>query len=337
MSSTFAILFAVLSVTSTTAIAAEVTQPSETKQYVAVDGSRRLFLDCKGQGQPTVLFDSGFGSTGANWLAVQAMLARNNKACFYDRAGMGYSDGPSRPATASNVVEDMHRLIQNAHIKTPFVLVGHSRAGMYDTLYALTYRSELSGMVLLDPALAENNAELAAISSSERAFLNKGGSEQRANLVHCEDLAKAHLLTGADSHDCFSFSDLDTPAIRKYAVHMSVKPEYYEAMILEMDSVRAGTDAAKIIAAEKRNAHPFGNLPLIVLTSSKPRQTGAPNPSDDVAADRIWKQDHERFAKLSTVGQSYIVPNTGHLIQLYAPEAVADAVNTVLRDCCRTK
>ena len=313
----------------------EAAQLRETKQYVAVDGSRRLFLDCKGQGEPTIIFDSGHGSTSANWLAVQAILAPNSRACFYDRAGMGYSDGLSRPTTPSNVVDDLHRLVQRAHIKTPIVLVGHSRAGIYDTLYTLTYRSDVAAMVLLDPVVAQNNAELNAISPSERAFLNKANSDQRADNVRCENLAKAHALTEADPHGCFSFSDLDTPPIRTYAVHMSVKPEYYQAMISEMDASLAGSDTDKILGIEKRNAHPFGNLPFIVLTSSMPRQAGAPNASDNVAADRLWKQDHQHLAKYSLIGRASIVPNTGHLIQLYAPQAVADAVKTVLHECCR--
>jgi len=306
----------------------------ETKQYIAVDGARRLFLDCKGYGKPTIIFDSGAGSTGANWGAVQAILARNNKACFYDRAGMGYSDGPSRPTTPSNVVDDFHHLIQKANIETPFVLVGHSRAGLYDTLYALRYRSQIAAMVLLDPVVAQNYDENLAISASERAFLTKGNSEGRADLVRCEALARRHLLTEDAPHDCFSFSDLDTPPIREYMLHMSVKPEYYEARISEMSASLARTDIAEIIEAERQNAHPFGSLPLIVLTSSKFKQKGAPDPSDDVAADKIWKRDHEQLAKLSTIGQSRVVPNTGHLIQLYAPEAVADAVQAVLKQCC---
>jgi len=331
-----AALFTTFFFVSTVAMADEGLRTAETKQYIAVDGPRRLFLDCKGHGEPIIIFDSGAGSTGANWGAVQAILARNNKACFYDRAGMGYSDGPSRPTTPSNVVDDFHHLIQKANIQTPFVLVGHSRAGLYDTLYALRYRSQIAAMVLLDPVVAQNYEEDLAISPSERAFITKDISEGHADLVRCEALAKSHLLTGTDPHDCFSFSDLDTPPIREYAIHMSIKPEYYEARISEMKSAIAGTDTAEIIEAERQNAHSFGNLPFIVLTSSKFKQNTS-NPSDDIAADKIWKRDHQRLAQLSTIGQAHVVPNTGHLIQLYDPQAVADAVNTVLRECCRVK
>jgi pimeloyl-ACP methyl ester carboxylesterase len=333
----FVALLAVFSCASTAAMTNEAPRIDETKQFVAVDGARRLFLDCKGQGEPTIIFDSGYGSTSANWLAVQAILAPKHKACFYDRAGMGYSDAPSRPTRPSNVVDDLHRLIQKAQIKTPIVLIGHSRAGLYDTLYALTYRSEIAAMVLLDPVVAQNNEEKDAISPSERAFLKKANSDQDADQARCEGLAKAGALTEADPHGCFSFSNLDTPAIRKYALHMSVKPEYYQTMISEKQAGQSGLDTETITEAERRTAHPFGNSPLIVLTSSKPMQYGSSNPSDDVAADRIWKNDHEQLAKMSSVGRHLIVPNTGHLIQLYAPQAVADAVNTVLQECCRAK
>jgi pimeloyl-ACP methyl ester carboxylesterase len=290
-----------------------------------------------GQGEPTIIFDAGYGSVSSDWRAVEAILAPHNKVCTYDRAGMGHSDGQSRRTTPSNVVDDLHRLIQNSHMKTPIVLVGHSRGGLYDTLYALTYRSELAAMVLVDPVVAQNNAQMLAISPSERAFLNSGSLEQKADLVRCEGLAKAHEVTAADPHGCYSFSSLDTPATRADAVYQGAKPEHYQALISEQEAALAGVDTAKIIGAERKNAHPFGNLPLIVLTSSKPRQIGGPNAADDGAVDKIWKDDHELLANESLAGRSLIVPNSSHLIALDHPQSVADAVNTVLQECCRVK
>ena len=66
-----AALLAAFSFVSTTATSDEAPGSSETKQYIAVDGSRRLFLDCKGYGEPTIILDSGAGSTGANWSAAE--------------------------------------------------------------------------------------------------------------------------------------------------------------------------------------------------------------------------------------------------------------------------
>ena len=58
-----------------------------------VDG-RKLFLQCRGSGSPTVILQSGFGNAGDIWSvtdtsapAVFPALAESNRVCVYDRPG----------------------------------------------------------------------------------------------------------------------------------------------------------------------------------------------------------------------------------------------------------
>ena len=67
-------------------------------------------------------------------------------------------------------VEDEHALIRAAHLKRPVILVGHSTGGLDALLYARRYRSDVSGLVLVDSpsesapapptALADGNTQL---------------------------------------------------------------------------------------------------------------------------------------------------------------------------------
>src|SRR5688572_16690867 len=55
-------------------------------------GGRRLRLLCSGEGSPTVILEAGASSFAIDWTLVQREVARSNRTCSYDRAGMGWSD-----------------------------------------------------------------------------------------------------------------------------------------------------------------------------------------------------------------------------------------------------
>ena len=61
----------------------------------AVDvGGRTLNLYCSGEGNPTVIFETGGNDPGYAWTPVQTKIATFTRSCWYDRAGVGWSDPP---------------------------------------------------------------------------------------------------------------------------------------------------------------------------------------------------------------------------------------------------
>ena len=114
-------------------------------------GDHRLHLNCVGQGSPTVVLDGGWGYTSVEWTGwVQPDVAKHTRVCSYDRAGMGWSEPGSGPPDANRVPSDLHALLQEANEEGPYVLVGHSLAGLYCRVYAERYPEEVAGMVLVD-------------------------------------------------------------------------------------------------------------------------------------------------------------------------------------------
>jgi hypothetical protein len=68
-------------------------------RLIDVDGYR-LHLRCAGEGQPTVILESGFGMSSNEWALVQPEVAKFTQVCSYDRTGYGWSEsGP--PADAN--------------------------------------------------------------------------------------------------------------------------------------------------------------------------------------------------------------------------------------------
>ncbi|GLQ98242.1 hypothetical protein [Dyella mobilis] len=70
------------------------------QKRVQVAPGRQLNLYCIGEGEPTVLFESGLGDGTLAWRAVQGEVAKTTRACSYDRANYFFSDPVDRKATA---------------------------------------------------------------------------------------------------------------------------------------------------------------------------------------------------------------------------------------------
>ena len=51
-----------------------------------------LYLDCRGQGSPTVVLDNGLGEVAASWARIVAEVDTTTRVCAYDRAGQGWSE-----------------------------------------------------------------------------------------------------------------------------------------------------------------------------------------------------------------------------------------------------
>jgi pimeloyl-ACP methyl ester carboxylesterase len=114
-------------------------------------GDHRLHMNCIGQGSPTVVLDGGWGYTSVEWSGwVQPEVAKHTRVCAYDRAGMGWSEPGPSPLDATRVASELHTLLQEADEEGPYVLVGHSLAGLYSRIYADRYPEEVAGMVLVD-------------------------------------------------------------------------------------------------------------------------------------------------------------------------------------------
>jgi pimeloyl-ACP methyl ester carboxylesterase len=112
-------------------------------------GRRSLYIDCRGQGQPTVVLEAGSGADSSTWSAVLDELASTTRTCVYDRAGRGRSD-PTERQTLSHAAAELHALLVAAAEPAPYVLVGHSLGGAYMRVFAAANREEVVGLVLVD-------------------------------------------------------------------------------------------------------------------------------------------------------------------------------------------
>lgn len=121
-------------------------------------GGRSLRIVCEGPPGPgpTVVFEAGAFGFAADWSVVQRKLAAQGvRSCAYDRAGVGFSDPGPQPRDGVAVAGDLARLLEASGERGPYVLVGHSMAGLYVRLFTARHPDKVVGVVLVDAATPE--------------------------------------------------------------------------------------------------------------------------------------------------------------------------------------
>jgi pimeloyl-ACP methyl ester carboxylesterase len=110
---------------------------------------RRLSYVTVGDGEPTVVFEAGMGSSGRAWGAVQRAVGRQVRAVAYDRAGVGTSSADPLGRDLDRMAADLVDLLEHlgGH---PAVLVGHSWGGPVVRIVAATRPDLVAGVVLVD-------------------------------------------------------------------------------------------------------------------------------------------------------------------------------------------
>ena len=93
-------------------------------------GGRSLNIFCSGAGAPPVIFESGGSGPGLEWELFQPEVAKFTQACWYDRAGEGWSDGGPFPRTSVAISSDLHELLKRVGVPSPYVFAGASFGGM---------------------------------------------------------------------------------------------------------------------------------------------------------------------------------------------------------------
>jgi pimeloyl-ACP methyl ester carboxylesterase len=300
--------------------------PLMTKHLVDI-GGRQMNLICLGHGTPAVVFESGLGGHLLNWKAVRPAIAALTTACFYDRAGYGESDPAPWPVTAQNVTDDLYWLLNKAGVQKPVVLVGHSLGGLYATLYTDRFPSQVAGLVLIDPLFAGEDLDETPDEQQRAAAIY---AQSQAFIARCAALARDGGLSTGSPAGCFQVPAGSTQAEASYLSGQFLKPSRWAAMLSESKTTHAANALSEDELEEQRAARTFGDKPLIVLTAGIiPPQPGE-TPEEHAKSVAHWKAGHDRLAARSTRGESIVVPNATHTIQLDQPQTVIAAIRKVV-------
>lgn len=282
-------------------------------------GGRKIQLDCRGTGSPTVVFESGLDMSGSlSWSLVHDEVAKSTRACAYSRAGIMWSDPRDSHQNGKTVAEDLHHTLSIAGEHAPFVLVGHSLGGPYIMTYTKYFRQEVAGLVFVDAAHPEQ-------VQRSNAVINTSGSK----LIELRDRVGAALnWTGVVRVVANTYEKM--PNLPD-SVDLAVKA--YTAKSL--GSMLNEMDAEAETLAEAGTFRQLGDCPLFVLTAM------APWPEQSLAYWQITasqakqyqdikKQMSDEQATWSSHSQHQLVPDADHYIQFDRPDIVIAAVRSVV-------
>lgn len=263
-------------------------------ELIDVGGGRRMYLECHGEGGPTVVFESGYPNDGTVWSlgGVFEAVAGFTRACVYDRPGtlveepLSRSDAAPQPRTALDVVTDLHALLQGAGEPGPYVFVAHSIGGLFVRLYASSYPDEVAGMVLVDTSSEDQVDRLKPIIPPE--------------------LVDSFVLASQN------------PSAEAIAAYPQL-----ERILIDESSNQVRTAMAQ---------QPMRPMPLVVLTRGMPAsaEPGLPPGISAEAVEDVWGELQRQLAELVPGARQVIATDSGHYIWLSQPEFVIDATRAVI-------
>ena len=288
-----------------TAIAQDATPapPPETSGdfsgLVDIGGGRRLWLECRGAGSPTVILEAGAGNNGQNWdavglppssqqTAVLPGVAAFTRVCAYDRPGTildfehrSRSDPAPMPRDAGDVVADLHALLTAAAVPGPYVLAGHSTGGLIVRLYAATHPDRVAGLVQVD-ALSEQVQDA---------------------LTHLRFVAFDRLNNGP------------VPGLGGYR---------------ELERILFAPSFLQVRRALA--ARPAGPLPAVVISRGRPQPLppGLPAGLTTRVLERAWRAAQDALAASMPGADRVIARRSSHYVMFSQPRVVAGAVRRVV-------
>jgi len=275
-------------------------------QLFEVDG-HLMHINCQGQGSPTVVVETGNGEQSLGWSEVNENMSRISRTCAYDRVGMGYSEPVDKPTSASDIAQNLQKLLQAADITDDLVLVGWSAGGIYQREFYRQFPERVKGMVLVDSAHEQQIERLLPVPAEETFNASK----------FYQYLAPFGVvrLSGRVEQQ-FADSTFSAP-IRDRLIAINLKSHMYHTLLAEGE----GFDAE---LAQMRTPPSLNNLPLVVISEGNP---DTPFMQENLA---IWKELQEELKNLSSNSKHLVAENSPHPIYRYQPELIVESVTEVI-------
>lgn len=275
-----------------------------------------LAVHIDGERQPTVVCEAGLTDWSLTWSPVLPLLGPQ-RACTYDRAGLGESGERDRPPTVEGMVDDLRALLAAAGERPPYLLVGQSFGGVLVARFAARYPDEVTGMVLVDAA---QSGQLLHVDEDLRRMRLAVLADEAEGL---RAWAREAQAGGSPDRRRLPVMTPDRALGARYRAYLHGHPRALLTMADEIDLFRN-------VIVEPERPRDLGDMPLVVLTRGRPAAwvaRGSPTSDDGLARyEDAWSGLQRRLATSSTRARQVIVPDAGHNIHHERPDVVAAAV-----------
>jgi pimeloyl-ACP methyl ester carboxylesterase len=257
-------------------------------------------------------------------------VAKFARVCSYDRAGHAWSELGPRPRTMKQAVYDLHRLLDQASLKGPYVMVGHSAGGGLVRVFASQYPNDVAGMVLVD---AGSDVMSSFINGKWVAPFEDAKARQippPRDQIHDDEriLSKPEMDGYKQFRDIMGPIKIEKPfdnlpeAIQKLRLWAMALPESNVT-----DYNPFGAEEQFLLFADRiRFEHPLENRPLVVLT----RKSSDNLTPEQEAREKQRMEAEENLQKLSSNSAFAVSDFPVHEIHLTQPDLVVRAIRSVI-------
>jgi pimeloyl-ACP methyl ester carboxylesterase len=249
-------------------------------------GGYKLNIDCTGKGSPTVVLESGVEAPARGWGLVQPGIANFTRVCSYDRAGYGWSDPGPMPRKLSQIVLELHTLLQNAGERPPYILVGHSFGKGSVVLYNKLYPNDVAGMVLAEGGPDKLRLPASIMALSEADLRRRQRRRMFASALYFFGISR--FLARKD------IEGAGEPTYDQEWYYDAIQPKFIQATTSELENLLSGDSEAELA-----DAPTLGDKPLVVLIAGK-GMWGLPLTSQDwVDLRKTWVDGQIQWRSVS--------------------------------------
>ncbi|MGO2083814.1 alpha/beta fold hydrolase [Vagococcus sp.] len=118
------------------------------------DGKINVVIEGKGEETIILLPGQGTASPYLDFKPLIKNLAKDYRVITIEPFGYGLSTQTKRERTVSNIVEEIHAVVEQLNIKK-YTVMGHSITGLYGVNYAQKYADEMTGFIGIDSSTPE--------------------------------------------------------------------------------------------------------------------------------------------------------------------------------------
>jgi len=268
------------------------------KTFVDINGKVLHYVK-KGQGNCTVVFQSGMGSSHAIWQEIQDSISKNAVTISYDRNGLLLSESSNIPVTNDQVSEELRMLLEKTACPRPYILVGHSMAGIYLRPFIKQHELDISGIIFVEAAhpkqIKKSSPELLKVLTPPPHWLIRW------------------VVSTGIYRILFSFIQLSPEIPINHPLHQIEKDFFYRSRAKIMEELNH--DVLNFKDAERYTS--FGNIPLAVMMGTSEIRFAN---MKSAALKEEYRQlvENLQYDLLKLSSNSYLVKaeNSGHLLQI---------------------
>jgi pimeloyl-ACP methyl ester carboxylesterase len=292
-------------------------------------GGRRIQIDCRGKGSPTVVLESGIDILGSlSWAAVHDEIAQTTRVCAYSRAGILWSDPNTGTVDTKSIAQDLHEALIKSGETGPWVMVGFSAGGPSTINFTSRYESEVAGLVFVDASHPDQIVPIQKITGISLGAIPSG-------LIPLSEVLSRIGVVRLISKVIPQGNTIPNVPLLANQVVEAYFPQNISSFLKGIQS-----NDAEIAAAG--NFRKLGDRPLVVLTGTRKLSTdelraAGMSQEQEIQMQTLWAKLQADLVTWSTRSRHEIVPDASHSIQFDRPDVVIKAVREVVMDVRKTK